>query len=179
MIGFCTFRGLKTHRAGGANSHFIDGFLYNQFGNESRIKDCKLIDCSAMMLLNASHVEIARNLSIRCDHTFSLLNCTECRIESNEFFNAPTAGLKVNGVRLSELFRNRFTDCKVGLFAYYCKENRFMGNAFFGGGEGLGLWGLGTKSIVVGNRFEGVAHPIAKHGEASADAVFRDNETGK
>lgn len=178
-IRHCTFRGMKAYRASGKDFRFIDGFLRNQYGHGSRIEDNRFIDCSAMMLLNASHVEIARNLAIRCDHAFSLLNCTECRIESNEFFNAPTAGLKVNGVRLSELFRNRFTDCKAGLFSYYCKENRFMGNAFFGGNEGLKLWGLGPKSVVVGNRFEGVAYPISKHGETSTDAVFRDNETGK
>ena len=178
-IGHCSFRGMKAQEAGGKDFRFIDGFLRNQYGHGSHIEDNRFIDCSAMMLLNASHVEIARNLAIRCDHAFSLLNCTECRIESNEFFNAPTAGLKVNGVRLSDVFRNRFTDCKAGLFAYHCKENRFMGNAFFGGNEGLKLWGLGPKSVVVGNRFEGVAYPISKHGETSADAAFRDNETGK
>ena len=175
MVGFCMFRGLKSYRAGGVNSHFIDGFLYNQFGNEARIEDCKLIDCSAMMLLNASHVEISRNLAIRCDNAFSLLNCTECRLDANEFFAAPS-GLKLNGVGLSEVFKNRFTDCTVGIFLCGCKENRFAGNAFFGGGEGLKLWWLGKSNVFVGNRFEAMGSPIAKNEEIDATNVFRGND---
>lgn len=178
-IRHCTFRGMKAYRAGGKDSHFIDGFLYNQHGNGSRIEGCKFVDCSAMMLLNSFRDEIVRNLAIRCDQIFSLLGCTECRLEANEFFDAPTAGLKVNGVRLSEIFRNRFTDCKVGVFAYYCNENRLMGNAFFGGSEGLKLWGFGPKGVVTGNRFEGVANPISRREDLPEDVVFRDNEVGK
>lgn len=176
MICFCVFRGLKSHQAGGADLHFIDGFLYNQFGNESRIKDCKIIDCSAIMLLNASHVEISRNLAIRCDNAFSLLNCTECRLDANEFFAAPS-GLKLNGVGLSEVFKNRFTDCTVGIFLCGCKESRFAGNAFFGGGEGLKLWWLGKSNVFVGNWFENTASLITKNEEIDTTNVFRSNES--
>lgn len=171
----CRFSGLKTFEPFKNQAAFIHGFLYCQFGNDSKVEHCDFMDCSPVMFLNSSKVEISRNLAVRCDFAFSFLNCVECRIEGNEFFNCAN-GVKVNGTRLSEFFRNRFTDCELGVLVYHCGENRFMGNAFFGGREGMRLWGLGKGGLFVGNRFESVRYPFSKRDKQDPDNVFRDNE---
>jgi nitrous oxidase accessory protein NosD len=171
----CRFSGMKTFEPSKKNAAFIHGFLYCQFGIGSKVEHCDFIDCSPVMFLNSSRVEISRNLAVRCDCAFSFLNCVECRAEGNEFFNCANAA-KVSGTRLSEFFRNRFTDCELGVLVYYCGENRFMGNAFFGGREGMRLWGLGKSGLFVGNRFESVRYPFAKREKQDPDNVFRDNE---
>lgn len=170
----CRFSGLKAFEPDKRNANFIHGFLRNQHGHGSRIVHCTFADCSALMILNAAKVEVSRNLAIRCDNAFSFLNCTECRIEFNEFFNA-SSGLKLNSTMLSECFRNRFTDCDAGLFIYCCKENRVFGNAFFGGKEGLKLWMLGPGNVFSGNRFEGVAYPFSRHGPQDESNAYHDN----
>ena len=169
----CRFRGLKTEKPDKA--HFIYGFLRCQYGTGSRVEDCDFVDCDALMMLNASHAEFARNLSVRCVKTFATLNCSECRFEGNEFFET-RAGLNLSGTRLSEVFRNRFTDCPIGLVLYYCQENRVLGNAFFGGNEGMQLWGLGPGGVFAGNRFETVKYPFSKRGKSDESNVFRDND---
>jgi len=173
----CRFQGLKTYQPEKKNAAFVEGFLRNQYGHNSRIEHCTFYDCSSVMMLNASKVEISRNLAVRCDNVFSLLNCIESRIEFNEFFNA-TSGFKVNGARLSECFRNRFTDCDVGIFVYGCRENRFFGNAFFGGKVGMKLWGLGPGNVFSGSRFEDVRYPYSKNGTQHESNVFRDDPAG-
>ena len=171
----CRFSGLKTFEPFKNQAAFIHGFLYCQFGNDSKVDHCDFMDCSPVMFLNSSHVELLRNLAVRCDCTFSLLNCVECHAELNEFFDCQDA-MKVNATRLSEFPRNRFTDCGIGILLYYCGENRFMGNAFFGGREGMRLWGLGKGGLFAGNRFESVRYPFSKRDKQDPDNVFRDNE---
>ena len=171
----CRFSGLKTFEPSKNQAAFIHGFLYCQFGNDSKVEHCDFMDCSPVMFLNSSHVELLRNLAVRCDCAFSLLNCVECHAELNEFFDCQDA-MKVNATRLSEFSRNRFTDCGIGILLYYCGENRFMGNAFFGGREGMRLWGLGKGGLFAGNRFESVRYPFSKRDKQDPDNVFRDNE---
>ncbi len=175
LLADSRFSGLKTFEPVKPSAAFIHGFLYCQFGSGSKIEHCDFADCSPVMFLNSSHVELSRNLAVRCDYVFSFLNCVECRAEENEFFDCAN-GVKVNATRLSEFFRNRFTDCGIGIFLYYCGENRFMGNAFFGGREGMRLWGLGKGGLFVGNRFESVRYPFSKRDKQDPDNVFRDNE---
>ena len=171
----CRFAGMKTFEPDKKKAAFVHGFLYCQFGNGSKVEHCDFTDCSPVMFLNSPKVEISRNLAVRCDFAFSFLNCVECRIEGNEFFNCAN-GVKVNGTRISEFFRNRFTDCEIGVFVYCCGENRFMGNAFFGGREGIRLWGLGKGGLFAGNRFESMRYPFSKRDKQDPDNVFRDNE---
>ena len=171
----CRFSGLKTFEPSKNQAAFIHGFLYCQFGNDSKVDHCDFMDCSPVMFLNSSHVELLRNLAVRCDCAFSLLNCVECHAELNEFFDCQNA-MKVNATRLSEFSRNRFTGCGIGILLYYCGENRFMGNAFFGGREGMRLWGLGKGGLFAGNRFESVRYPFSKRDKQDPDNVFRDNE---
>ena len=171
----CHFSGMKTFEPDKKKAAFIHGFLYCQFGNGSKVEHCDFTDCSPVMFLNSSHVELLRNLAVRCDCAFSLLNCVECHAELNEFFDCQDA-MKVNATRLSEFSRNRFTDCGIGILLYYCGENRFMGNAFFGGREGMRLWGLGKGGLFAGNRFESVRYPFSKRDKQDPDNVFRDNE---
>jgi len=175
LLADCRFSGMKTFEPSKKKAAFIHGFLYCQFGNGSKVEHCDFTDCSPVMFLNSSKVEISRNLAIRCDYAFSFLNCVECRAEGNEFFDCANA-VKVNGTRLSEFFRNRFTDCGIGILLYYCGENRFMGNAFFGGREGMRLWGLGKGGLFVGNRFDSVRYPFSKRDKQDPANVFRDNE---
>jgi len=175
LLADCRFSGLKTFEPNKKKAAFIHGFLYCQFGNGSKVEHCDFTDCSPVMFLNSSKVELLRNLAVRCDFAFSFLNCVECRAEGNEFFNCAN-GVKVNGTRLSEVSRNRYTDCGIGILLYYCGENRFMGNAFFGGREGMRLWGLGKGGLFAGNRFESVRYPFSKHDKQDPDNVFRDNE---
>jgi nitrous oxidase accessory protein NosD len=175
LLADCRFSGLKTFEPDKKKAAFIHGFLYCQFGNGSKVEHCDFTDCSPVMFLNSSRVELSRNLAVRCDFAFSFLNCVECRAEGNEFFNCAGA-VKVNGTRLSEFFRNRFTDCGIGVLVYYCGENSFMGNAFFCGREGMRLWGLGKGGLFADNRFESVRHPFSKRDKQDPDNVFRDNE---
>ena len=171
----CRFAGLKTFEPSKSRAAFIHGFLYCQFGHDSKVEHCDFIDCSPVMFLNSSRVKLLRNLAVRCDYVFSFLNCVECRVDWNEFFNCATA-VKVNGTQLSDFFSNRFTDCEIGVLVYHCRENRFMGNAFFGGREGMQLWELGRGGLFAGNRFESVRYPFSKRGNHDTDNVFSDNE---
>lgn len=174
----CRFSGMKTFEPSKERAAFIHGFLYCQFGNGSKVEHCDFNGCSPVMFLNSSKVELSRNLAIRCDCVFSFLNCVECRADGNEFFNCANA-VKINGTRLSELICNRFTDCEIGVFVYHCGENRYMGNAFFGGREGMRLWGLGKGGLFAGNRFESVRYPFSKRDKQDPDNIFRDNEVAE
>ena len=173
-LSHCTFRGLKTETPD--KRSFVFGFLRCQFGEGSRITDNTFVNCGALMMLSSSHVEWMRNLIVRGENAFATLDCTNCRMEGNEFFDT-VYGLNLNKARFFEVFQNRFTDCQTGLFLYHCRESRLFGNAFFGCKDGMELRGEESDNAFVGNRFENTGAPFSLRGGFSVERnVFRDND---
>ena len=171
----CRFAGLRAMDPDPERAHYIQGFLCSQGGADARIEGCTFVDCSPVMILNAVRLEAARNLSIRCPNVFSFLDCCECRISHNEFFET-SSGLKISGSRLTECFRNRFTDCQTAILVSGCEDGRFVGNAIFGGQVGLRIRGKNARSVFMGNRFESVRQAFWKDKGLAESVVLRDNE---
>ena len=159
----CRFRGMKAERP--AKEHFLRGFLMSVARPGARVLRCTFSDCSPLMLVNAKNAEIGENLVKSCAEGVYLLDCTECVVRANEFFNATDTALLVSGTRLSDFVANRFTDCATGLTVRYCGSNRFVGNAFFGNEEGVLLQDIKPENRFVGTRFDVCGRTFSMRGK--------------
>lgn len=169
----CRFRGMRTVHP--AKEHFLRGFLMSVARSDARVLRCTFADCSPLMLVNAKKAEICGNLVKSCSEGVYLLDCTECAVRANEFFDATDTALLVSGTRLSDFVENRFTDCATGLTVRYCGSNRFIGNAFFGNEEGVLLQDVKPENRFVGTRFEDCGRAFSKRGKTPG-CVMRGTE---
>lgn len=172
----CVFRNIRAVNPAG--QHFIRGGVLVG-GANSRIVHCTFVGCSPVMMTNAHGSEIERNLAVGGDMGFSLLQCRDVRMAGNEFYGLSNAGVTLSHVKASELFMNRFTDCKTGVCHYYCEDMRLSGNAFFGGETGIVRRDCEESFVDIGSRFEGVRRSVEVRDLRAKKSKDKNKKEGK
>ena len=171
----CTIRGLRTHEPVKGYCYFI-GSLCGRIGG-GRLADNTFVDSSPIAYVNASGVEVTRNVFVRPRAGGAyLFNSTDCRVADNAFFDSSAEALQLNGTYLTEVACNRFTDCEKGIRAAGIRKCRIVGNSFFGGSAGVDIWWDGPGNLYLANLFEGLSSQAVSGDEALGDGiVFANN----
>lgn len=171
----CRVKDVLSHEPVKGVSFFI-GSIYSQTGGRGKLVDCEIENSSAIAFVNNSEVLVAGNVFTKPQPGVYLFNARGCRVAGNAFYGAPTEGLRLNGVQLSEVTDNRFLDCKKAMHLIGSRECRFTGNSVFGGTTGFHLWSSGRRNLFAGNLFEDMTGPaFTAFAALGEETVFANN----